>query len=242
MKPLNYTKRFYRLWQNPEDLVGFQVKYRETDLTIFAKKNLKGISQRFLKECRKPIEKTIQEYPEFKDSLKPLKIKSKYKIINKMIEISDEAGIGPMAGVAGAIAECVGKRLINYSEEVIIENGGDIWIKSSKDRILMVYAGEHSPFKDKIKIKIRSKNTPCSICTSSKSIGHSLNFGQTDATVVIAKSAIVADIFATAISNTVKSKKDLEKSIEYCLTLDRLIGGLILIDDMAAAWGEIELV
>ena len=240
MKPENYKKRFYRLWQTPDDLVGFNITYRESDINIFADKNLKDQAKTFLLECRKPIEDTIKSYPDFITSLKPIKLSSGYKIITTMIEASQKAGVGPMAGVAGAIAQCIGIKLSSLSREVIVENGGDIWINSKKERIMLVYAGEESPFKDKLKIRLKPRQKPYGVCTSSRKIGHSLNFGWTDATVVIADSAITADVYATAISNMVKSESDIESTVEYCAGIEDLIGGIILIGKKIGVWGDIE--
>jgi len=240
MKSGDYKDRFYRKWQNPDDLVGFTISYKESNLNIFAKKDLSSIALSLLIKCRKPIEETIKHYPIFKNSLKPIKLKNKNPIIREMISTANIAGVGPMAGVAGAVAQCLGLALIKYSDEIIIENGGDIFIKSNKDRVFMVYAGEDSPFKNKLKIKLKGQNDPYGVCTSSKSIGHSLNFGNTDATVIIAKSAIIADIFATAISNMIKSDKDFEKAVDYAKNIDNIVGGLIILGKKASAWGNIE--
>ena len=89
-------------------------------------------------------------------------------------------GVGPMAAVAGAIAEFVGEELLAYSPEVIIENGGDIYIKSLKKRVVGIYAG-NSPLTGKIGLEIEGKETPIGICTSSGTVGHSLSFGRADA-------------------------------------------------------------
>ena len=242
MKPEDYKKRFYRAWQKPDDLIGFRVTYKESDLSIYAEKDLSEIAMPLLIECRKPIEKTIKAYPIFKSSLKSIQMKSEYQIVREMIKEAAEANVGPMAGVAGAIAQCMGKSLLKYSNELIIENGGDIFIRSSKERILMVYTGEHSPFKDRLKIRLKGNVNAYGVCTSSKTIGHSLNFGNSDATVIIAKSAITADVFATAISNMVKSEDDLEKVVEYAGKIKKIIGGLIVIGKKASAWGNIEFI
>ena len=242
MKPEDYTIRFYRKWQKPDNLVEFSISYKESDLTVFAEKDLSDIALSLLVNFRKAIEEIIKNHPLFKTSLKPIHLETKNPYIRDMIRFSTQANVGPMAGVAGAVAQCVGESLLGFSKELIIENGGDIFINSSRERVLMIYAGEESPFKDKLKIKLRGNDRPYGVCTSSKSIGHSLNFGNTDATVIIAESAISADIFATAISNKVKSVDDLENTVNYAKGIDCIKGGIIIIGEKAAAWGEIEFV
>ena len=97
-----------------------------------------------------------------------------------------------MASVAGAIAELVGRELSNFSDDIIIENGGDIFIKTTRPRIIAIYASD-SPLSGKIGIEIDAGETPCGICTSSGSVGHSLSFGKADAVTIIAPSAALAD-------------------------------------------------
>ncbi len=240
MKSQKYTNRFYRRWQNPRDLIAYRVRYFETDLQIYSRKNLSEKASLLVKKYRNQIEKTIRKYPQFLKSLDPVRIPIRYRIIEEMIQKSSLAGVGPMAGVAGAIAEFVGKNLLQFTDELIIENGGDIFIKTLKERTLLVYAGEESPFKDKIRIRIKPGDKPFGICTSSKKIGHSLSFGNTDAVVVIAQSAITADAFATALGNIVKTQDDIEKAVGHAQSCSEISGGLILIGDKIAAFGEIE--
>lgn len=247
MKSHNYKYRFYRKWTTTSDLNSFRVHCYETDLQVYAKTNLTDVNlsdktQTFTKKYRKQIEETIQRFPQFLNALHPIKLKSKYKIINTMISRSSIAGVGPMAGVAGALAEFIGMELLPYTEELIIENGGDIFIKSIKDRIILVYAGEDSPFKDRIRIKLRGRDRPFGICTSSKRIGHSLSLGNTDATIIIAQSTITADVFATAVGNLVKTADDMEKALEFAGKCNEIDGGIILIGEKIAAWGDIEFV
>jgi ApbE superfamily uncharacterized protein (UPF0280 family) len=242
MKESEYTQRFYRRWQKPPGLHFFSVHYGETDLAIYAAKDLSHEAYGLVKKYRNHIEDTIIKHPEFKTSLSPVNTSSPYSIINEMIEKATLTGIGPMAGVAGAIAEYVGKELLSSTDEIIIENGGDIFIRTLKDRTVLVYAGEDSPFKDRIKIKLRKKQDCIGVCTSSRSIGHSLSFGNTDAVVVIASSTITADCLATALGNVVKTKNDIEEALKFAESFKEIQGGLIIIDDIMAAFGEIELV
>jgi ApbE superfamily uncharacterized protein (UPF0280 family) len=145
-----------------------------------------------------------------------------------------------MAGVAGAIAEFVGRDLLPFTDEIIVENGGDIFIYSSQDRVILIYAGEGSPFRDKMSIRVRGRDTPCGMCTSSKTIGHSTSFGNSDATVVIAGSAVTADVFATALGNIVKSHDDIDSAIRFAQRCTEIQGGVIFIGDRMAAWGDVE--
>lgn len=226
-------------------MISLRVCHGETDLQIFIKTDYKthAIQEKIgglILKYREQIEETIRKCPQFLHSLVPIELKSDYEIINEMVSKSRVVGVGPMAGVAGAFAEFIGNDLLPLTDELIIENGGDIYIKTKMDRNVLIYAGEHSPFKDKVRIKLHGQVAPRGICTSSKQVGHSLSFGNTDATIIIAQSAITADVYATAIGNMVKSEDDINGTLSFAEECNDINGGLILIGDKIAAWGEIE--
>ncbi|MBN1870968.1 MAG: UPF0280 family protein [Candidatus Omnitrophica bacterium] len=236
------TKRFYRDWTGQSGLINFEVVIFETDLSIFCDRMLKDEAQTIVYSLRKDISDYIDKNPSFKDSLKPLPDDADAPyIVKDMIEASRVAGVGPMAGVAGAIAEHAGIKLLNYSSEIIIENGGDIFLKSKNKKVLGVYAGS-SPLSGKVRIRVDPKDAPMGICTSSGTVGHSMSFGIADAVTIISGSAILADCVATEACNLVKDKNDLQKSIKYAKSIDGINGILIIADDRLATWGEIELV
>ena len=235
-----YVERFYRKWQKPEGLIPFRIQQGETDLQIYAVSKLSARAAELTAQYRKQIEETIEQYPQFQSSLKPLNIESPYSIIEDMICASKMANVGPMAGVAGAIAAYVGSGLLPLSDELIVENGGDIFLKTKSDRTMHVYAGEESPFRDRLFLKLKPRQKPYGICTSSARIGHSLSLGSTDATVIIAHSAIAADVFATAIGNLIKNGDDMELGLAMAEDSAVCLGALIVIDDRIGAWGDIE--
>ena len=236
----DYAERFYRKWQEPEGLTPFRIQQGETDLQIYAVSDLMGRAAELTAQYRKQLEETIGQNPQFQSSLKPLNIESHYSIIEDMINKSKLAGVGPMAGVAGAIAEYVGYGLLPFSDELIVENGGDIFIKTQSDRTMHVYAGEESPFRDRLFLKLKARQKPYGICTSSAHIGHSLSLGSTDATVIIAPSAITADVFATAIGNLMKDEDDIDRGLAMVQDCGVCFAALIVIGDRIGAWGDIE--
>jgi ApbE superfamily uncharacterized protein (UPF0280 family) len=156
------------------------------------------------------------------------------------MEAARKAGVGPMAAVAGAIAENIGRELLTFSPEIIVENGGDIYLKSLKKRIVGIFAG-NSPLTGKIGLEINAKDTPLGICTSSGTVGHSLSYGKADAVVVLSRSATLADAAATAIGNRVSKAGDINDAIEFGKGIDDLKGLLIIKDDHIGVWGEVKL-
>jgi ApbE superfamily uncharacterized protein (UPF0280 family) len=107
---------------------------------------------------------------------------------------------------------------------------------------MLVYAGEDSPFRDRIRVKLRGSEDTRGICTSSGRIGHSLSFGRTDATVIIAPSAVTADAFATALGNMVRKPSDLKDAFSFLDEQVGITGALILVEDRMGVWGDVELV
>jgi ApbE superfamily uncharacterized protein (UPF0280 family) len=149
--------------------------------------------------------------------------------------------VGPMAAVAGAIAEWVSKDLLKLSREVIIENGGDIYLTTSQERTIGIYAGS-SPLSLKIGIVIRPEETPLGVCTSSGIVGPSLSFGKADAVCILSKSAALADAAATAVGNILQEKKDVERGLERGREIEGVLGTLIIMGEKMGVWGNIRLI
>ncbi len=241
MKKDAYQPRIYRHWIEGKDLVPFTVTVKETDLYIRAATNLQRKAERLVEKYRNQLERYIEKNPDFLTSLKPLAMPSRApRIVLDMIEAGQKVGVGPMAAVAGAIAEYVGRELLAFSPEIIVENGGDIFLKIARKRTVGIYAGD-SPLTGKIGLEINPQDTPLGVCTSSGTVGHSLSFGQADAAVIIAASATLADAVATAIGNRVSRPEDVDSAIEYGKNIAGLKGIVIIIGKSVGAWGDIRL-
>ncbi len=236
-----YEKRTYRNLVKTDDLIKFEVIVKETDLLVRAKKDLFQETRESVLKYRHQLETYIEINPEFHKSLVPLR-DDPYapEIVQEMIRTSRMAQVGPMAAVAGAVAESVSKDLLKFSEEVIVENGGDIYLASSSERTIGIYAGD-SPLSLKIGIVIDPEDCPLGICTSSGTVGHSLSFGKADAVSVLSKSAALADAAATAIGNIVKEKKDIELGLERGKEIEGVSGVLIIVGEKIGIWGNVRL-
>jgi len=237
-----YEKRTYRNLVKTDDLVKFEIIVKETDLLVRAKSDLFQETRESVLKYRQQIEAYIEMNSEFQRSLIPLK-EDPYapEIVREMIRTSRLADVGPMASVAGAMAESVSKDLLNLSEEVIVENGGDIYLVTSKERTIGIYAGD-SPLSLKIGIVIRPEETPLGVCTSSGTVGHSLSFGKADAVCILSKSAALADAAATAVGNIVKEENDIELGLERGKEIEGILGTLIIVGEKMGVWGNVKLV
>ncbi|HDP16420.1 MAG TPA: UPF0280 family protein [Candidatus Omnitrophica bacterium] len=240
-KSKDYRERFYRKWIDPGNLITREIIAGETDIFVSARKDVSAAAEALTREYRDQISGYIKKHPDFKNSLEPLMIDpGAGDIIKEMIRTSLLAGVGPMASVAGAIAEFVGKGLLEHTEEVIIENGGDIFMKSGIKRRVAVYAGE-SPLNNKIFLEIKPEDTPLGICASSGTVGHSLSFGKADACVIISPSAALADAVATATCNRVKSSGDIKEALKLALSIKDIKGALIIYGKDLGVLGDITL-
>lgn len=236
-----YEKRSYRNWVKTDDLIKFEVIVKETDLLVRTERDLSKETRESVLKYRHQLETYIAMNPEFQKILLPL-TDDPYapEIVQEMIRTSQLARVGPMAAVAGAMAEWVSKDLLKSSKEVIVENGGDIYLATSRERTIGVYAGD-SPLSFKIGIVISPEEAPLGVCTSSGTVGPSLSFGKADAVCILSKSAALADAAATAVGNVVKEKKDIELGLERGREIAGVLGTLIIVEEKMGLWGNIKL-
>ncbi len=233
-----YKKRFYRTNIYNGDLVAFQARYFESNLLVYAHSNLSGITSEYLRRFHGQVNNYCQSHPEFEKSLHPVKIDgSSPKIIRTMYKASMRAGVGPMATVAGAIAEAVGQKLLEHSREIIIENGGDIFIAVSKARKIGIFAGIGNVY-NRLILNIKPDQSPCGICTSSGQFGHSLSLGKTCATIIISKSSALADGYATAFGNMVNNDDDIDPALKSARRKKDINGIIIITSTKMAAYGD----
>ncbi|MDD5724314.1 MAG: UPF0280 family protein [Syntrophales bacterium] len=240
---MEYRKRTYRNKISKGSIVSFQVKIKETDLYIGADTDCTETALQSVRRHRECVEEYIRHNPSFVDSMTPVATDAfAPAIIREMIEASSRCGVGPMASVAGAIARHVGLDLIKHSENVIVENGGDIFLRLiDRDATVGIFAGD-SPLSYRVFLKVRAGGTPFGVCTSSGTIGHSTSFGRADAVCVTSQSATLADAAATSIGNRVKREGDIKGALDYGLGIEGVQGVLIIMGDKLGIRGDMELV
>ena len=237
-----HQHRFYRDRIKAGSLMPFTVSIQETDLFILAETELIEEARRSILNYRYQLEEYIRNHPSFLDSFSPLPRDSHAPpIIREMLQAAETAGVGPMASVAGAFAEKVGRDLLQHSKEIVVENGGDIYITVAHDITIGIYAGA-SPLSNRLAVRIRSDKTPVGVCTSSGTVGHSFSFGRADAVTIIAPSAFLADAAATAVGNCVSSNEDIPRGLELAKAIEGVRGAVIIINDQMGACGDVELV
>lgn len=236
-EPRNYRKIF-----RSDDLTYFTVKVKQTDLCIGAAGNLKKQAEQSVHKYRQQVEEYIRRQPVFLHSLVPVEpLGDAPEIVRHMCRASQAAGVGPMAAIAGAVSMYVFRDLAPLSCELVIENGGDIYLAGTKKRIVGVFAGK-SPISNKIGLELQPEDLPVAICTSSGTVGHSLSFGLADAAVVLSRDACLADAAATATGNLIRTAVDIEPALKKVQTIQGISGALIIVGESMGVWGGIKLV
>lgn len=236
------NRKIYRVCHQKQGLVSFNVTVKETNLNIQADSDLSEQAVRSILTHRQYIENYIARFPRFADSLTPLSDPGiKPKIISEMTKAAKNAGVGPMAAVAGAVAQSVGRDLLKWSSNILVENGGDIFIKSETQTILTIYAGS-SPLSMKTGIKVARRPASFAMCTSSGTVGHSKSFGKADAVSVLADCCALADAAATSLCNKIQTPKDIEKAIDIGKNMTGVQGIVIISGKQIGLWGALELV
>lgn len=236
-----FEPRFYRDMLAGEAIDSYQVCYKETDLYIRSSIKLMDLAYNKVRKLRLKLDKYIENHHHFAESLLPVHLLVTAPVeVKKMAEASALAGVGPMAAVAGLFAEEVGKLILTYTDRVLVENGGDIFIKSPVETKIGIFAGENSPFSGKLSLKIPSDQS-LGICTSSGTMGPSLSFGKADSVTIISPSTPLADAAATAVCNHIRTEDDIDGAINWCQGIDGITGVVIIINDKIGIWGNYEI-
>lgn len=239
---MEYLRRFYREKMKAPDLVPFRVVMKESDLFIWAGKHLAEEAAASLAVHRGRLESFIGLNPLFAETHRPFPVPGNApEVVKRMGAAAEKVGVGPMAAVAGALAEVVGEDLLAFTGEVIVENGGDIFLHSSRERRVGVFAGE-SPLSGKL-VLVLGPTTPTGkgLCTSSATVGPSYSAGRADSAVVLAESAALADAAATALGNRARDPSGITEALEWIMEVEGVEGALVVMGEKMGVAGGLRL-
>jgi hypothetical protein len=236
------SRRLYRDWIADDGLVSYTITIGSTDLHVRTNRDLRREALASAVAHRRGVQDFIHSHPRFATSLEPQSADDDAPhVVREMAAAARIAGVGPMAAVAGAIAEAVGRDLLQQSDEVAVENGGDVFIATRTGRTVGLYAGQ-SILTGRLGLAIQPEDCPLGICTSSGTFGHSLSFGTADSCTVLARSAAVADALATALCNRIRSAADLAIVLDPEHLPAEALGVLAVIEEKVGMHGAIRLV
>ena len=241
---MEYRERSYRSRFSDDERRWFCVKFLESDLWIGVDRGSYSASMEadvyaMLVELRRSMDAYLLMDPAYKTALTPYDAGLEApEILKSMSKVSHKTGIGPMSAVAGAVALKVAEFL--GTNEVIVENGGDIYAKAGSDMDISVFAGQ-SPLSEKIGLHIPAASFPLGICTSSGTVGPSLSLGRADAVMIVCRDVMLADSYATAMANRIKTTDDLQPVIDRIQEIPEILGAIAVKDDRMAITGQFEL-
>jgi hypothetical protein len=235
-------ERGYRTISPARGEHAFQVVVEETDLWVVAGADLKDEIAAYVHELRGIIKAHIAFRPDFLKSMVPLDAPpGTHPLLKTMYEASSLTGVGPMAGVAGAIAQAVADRFKNGSQEILVENGGDLYMHSARERVAAILSDPSGPAG--LGVRLTTGDFPISLCSSSAKIGHSVSLGRGDLAVAGSRSGAFADCAATALCNMLQGPDDLKKAMDRAASWRRqgLVFAFAQCAGKIAVWGELEL-
>ena len=245
---MEYRERSYRSRFSNDERRWFCVKFLESDLWIGVDNgsyhaSMEADTYAMLVELRRTMDAYLLMDPGYKAALVPYEAGLEAPTILKdMSRVSHRTGIGPMSAVAGAVALRVAdfiKSKFNV-KEVIVENGGDIYADANSDMDISVFAGQ-SPLSERVGLHIPAAAFPCGICTSSGTVGPSLSLGRADAVMIVCQDVLLADSYATAMANRIRTVNDLQPVIDQIRNIPAILGAIAIKDDRLALCGQYEL-
>ena len=245
---MEYKERSYRSRFSNDERRWFCVKFLESDLWIGVDNgsysaSMEADTYTMLVDLRRSMDAYLLVDPAYKAALTPYDAGLEApEILKEMSRVSHKTGIGPMSAVAGAVALKVAEFLKSKYDvkEVIVENGGDIYAQANTDMDISVFAGQ-SPLSEKIGLHIPAADFPLGICTSSGTVGPSLSLGSADAVMIVCKDVMLADSYATAMANRIKSVNDIQPVIDRIQNIPDILGAIAVKDDRMAICGQFEL-
>jgi len=237
-----YQERTYRKLIESPKLIPYRVVVKETDLMVYTATKLEAETRELVLEHRGYVEAFIKSHPDFAKALIPWQFDGPAPgIIVNMLKAARNSGVGPMAAIAGAVAEQVGHGLLKLTDQVIIENGGDVFIKTNSSVTVGIFAGR-SPLSLRFGIRLNNRSKPEAVCTSSGTMGHSLSRGKADAVCVVADSCPIADAAATSIGNLIDSSADIDSAIKTGRRIGELRAIVAIVGEKIGMWGDLEIV
>lgn len=240
--------RTYRKQFSAQRFRSLTVNYKDTDLWIgidppsFHPK-IEEVARETVRKLRLEMEQYLMTDPEFGKTFLPYESKPNApEIVQILAAAGKQAGTGPMAAVAGAFSEQLGKVLLEQFNisELVIENGGDIFLKLEHDLVLSVFAGK-SALSEKIGLVIPASASPLGVCTSAGTVGPSVSFGKADAVMIACRNTALADAFATAFANRVKSPEHVQQTVENSAEFTEILAMVAICGDKLGIRSNFEI-
>jgi ApbE superfamily uncharacterized protein (UPF0280 family) len=186
------------------------------------------------------LELYVRANPKFLYTLTPIPAPEEPLVAKMMAQAAQKADVGPMAAVAGAIADIAVEAMLKTGCKVaVVENGGEIMAQSNQPVDVAVAAGEEPLSK---RFGFRLTEFPIGVATSSGRFSHAFSFGDAEAATVFCRNASIADAAATAVGNVVKgedAKAGIEAGISRGLSIEGVEGVMVIYKGEVGTAGKI---
>jgi len=189
---------------------------------------------------RQILEEYIRLHPDFRDSFEPIDLRGDApEVAQRMARAARLVGVGPMAAVAGAVAQFAAETALEAgASEVIVDNGGDTYLRLENRALIGLWAGS-TEFPNRLGFSLQAHDTPISICSSSGQMGHSMSLGKCNLATVVAKDAALADAAATQAANLVTTIEDVDPTLEHIAGIEGVEGVMIIQNDRVGLGGKL---
>jgi uncharacterized protein len=189
---------------------------------------------------RRILEDYIERDPAFGHSFEPVDLLAEApEVARRMDRAARLVGVGPMAAVAGIMAQLAASAGIEAgAREAIVENGGDIYLQTANSVIIGLHPGT-TELAGQLAFSLEADDTPIAICSSSGKMGHSMSLGQCDLATVVANDAALADAAATQAANLVRTIDDVDSTLERIAAIKGVDGLVIVKDDHIGLAGRL---
>jgi hypothetical protein len=200
---------------------------------------------------RRVLEDYISRHHEFQHSFEPIDLhEDAPAVAQRMARAARLVGVGPMAAVAGAMAQCAAEAALDAgASEVIVDNGGDIYLGIAKPALIGIGEKRGSggavqkryltPFFLRLAFSLLPGDTPVAICSSSGQMGHSKSLGRCNLATVVAADASLADAAATQAANLVTTAKHVDATLQRIAAIEGVAGVVIVKDDRVGLAGKL---
>jgi ApbE superfamily uncharacterized protein (UPF0280 family) len=216
-------------------------RFKESDCTIIAdREDGIEIAISSIQRNRALLEEYVRENPIFLHSFEPVTVKDGPEVARLMVEASEMAGVGPMAAVAGVLADLAVKDMMAAGCRVaVVENGGEVYALSNQPIDIAFVAGDEPLSRE---MGFRLKQFPLGVATSSGRFSHAFSFGDADAVTIFAVDAGLADAVATAVANLITGEdvtEVIKRGIEKALSINGVSGVFILYRGIVGKAGQV---
>ncbi|OGV63057.1 MAG: hypothetical protein A3K19_16145 [Lentisphaerae bacterium RIFOXYB12_FULL_65_16] len=215
-------------------------KFSWKDTNVRVRCDLFDVVTRALVAQRTQLEAYIQQHPEFRTALEPIVLLTDAPpIARAMARAGELTGVGPMAAVAGAMAQFAAESARRRGAvEAIVENGGDIFLDAPEAVVVGIFSGR-GKLGARLAFRVEPERMPLAVCSSSSRMGHSLSFGCCDLATVVATDAALADAAATQACNLVRTQEDIEPVLARIRAIPGISGLLLVKDERVGLMGDL---